>query len=66
MHQAKKGFDISSLNYSEDSFDLLSQWLRLGVHGWEMNLTGILEKTTAINTNLTDFFPNLGGFIRRV
>ena len=55
MKQAENGFNFSTLFYSDDAFDLLAQWLKLGNSAWKSNLADILEKSNTINPFLTDF-----------
>ena len=55
MKQAENGFNFSTLFYSDDAFDLLAQWLKLGNSAWKSNLADILEKSNTINPYLADF-----------
>ena len=55
MKQAENGFNFSTLFYSDDAFDLLAQWLKLGNSAWKYNLADILEKSNTINPYLADF-----------
>ena len=55
MKQAENGFNFSNLYYSDEAFDLLAQWLKLGNNAWKSDLVGILEKSKSINPYLADF-----------
>ena len=55
MEQMQKGFDISSLHYSDDAYRYLSKWLQLGGHAWEKSLNDLLKDIKSIHPNLIGF-----------
>jgi len=60
MKQAQNGFNINTLYYSDTAFHLLSNWLDLGSNAWEMELSLIKTKASAIHLNLIDFLQQEG------
>ena len=55
MEQIQKGFDITSLYYSDDAYRYLSKWLQLGGHAWEKSLNDLLKDIKSIHPNLIGF-----------
>ena len=55
MKQAKEGFDIKSLYYTDDAFLILKAWLDLGTNSWKMSFQIVLNKAVEIKTELRDF-----------
>ena len=55
MEQIQKGFDITNLYYSDDTYRYLSKWLQLGGHAWEKSLNDLLKDIKSIHPNLIGF-----------
>ena len=55
MEQIQKGFDITNLYYSDDTYRYLSKWLQLGGHAWENSLNDLLKDIKLIHPNLIGF-----------
>ena len=60
MEQAKRGFDINSLYYSDIAFQLLSKWIALGSNSYQVELSLLIKQMDDTNFDLTDFLIKEG------
>lgn len=58
MNQAKNGFDLNTLNYTDDSFAILKDWIILGVGSRNISVEIILSKSEKIHLELPVFLKN--------
>ena len=55
MEQMQKGFDISSLYFSDDAYQYLSKWLQIGANAWNSSLNDLLIDIKSISPDIIGF-----------
>ena len=60
MKQVRNGFNINSIYYSDNAFNILSEWIKVASSAWQLNLSELFDRISTIDPRLQKFIINEG------